>query len=94
MYVVPSSFILITCILLADKESVDEAVDEAVDQVIEHHHALEIPIALAGIAAKQDISMYDLVNALVNKGFIISWDDMNNPKAHLPGNDKEHLDHN
>jgi hypothetical protein len=55
--------------------------DAAADKVEEWHTNLDIPINLKGVSEHHDVSMYDLVNHLTERGWTINWDDMNNPSA-------------
>jgi hypothetical protein len=59
---------------------------EAVGLVKKYHETLNTAIALQNIAKENDISIFDLANELMDQGFSIDWEDMNNPKAYKADN--------
>ena len=55
--------------------------EEAANKVEEYYNSLDTPIALSKLSEQYDISLYDLVNTLIERGYDINWDNMTNPTA-------------
>tara|TARA_Y100001938_G_scaffold70941_1_gene98344 strand:- start:513 stop:1532 length:1020 start_codon:yes stop_codon:yes gene_type:complete len=56
-------------------------IDDAIAKLEDWHEALQMPIPLRKLANDHDISIFDLVNQLVKRGWDIDWDDIDDPKA-------------
>ena len=54
-------------------------VDKVVKQIISYVELLEIPIHITKICEGHDVSVYDVVNELTDRGFKVDWDDPQNP---------------
>jgi hypothetical protein len=58
--------------------------DKAVAQLEDYHQQLGVPIAINSVAKVYDVSPYDLITILVEKGYDIDWENLANPKAFKP----------
>ena len=54
-------------------------VDKVVKQIISYVELLEIPIHITTLCEGHDVSVYDVVNELTDRGFKVDWDDPQNP---------------